>query len=314
MQEVQGGIVTQSGQSSSVSCWRAVWLAAVLCCLWPLSVPAQPAANESWLAVCVVDADGQPFPAAPTVSLYRLANNTRRYAGRVISTTGNTTSLIDLTVGTYEAQIVLSSHGLTDGPKTVELVSGPNIFVWKLPRVIPVVGALTAADPAIATPPTEVMAFAQSAGKGAPQQARCTLEKDGYHLFGVFPGPYRMLIITDQGYGLVSFTAGEDRKDPVDAPVTLTAGGMLAFEVRRPLDKGDSTPVLAATVTLSSQVERGFTLSITLRTDKEGKAGTPALPPGKWNWAVVAPNLPRASGTITVAPGETQTVAATLGA
>lgn len=294
--------------------WPWVWLLiAVLCCLWPLAAPAQPAVDESWLSINVVDADGQPFPAAPTVALYRLVNNTRTTAGRPMQSTANTTSLIGLTVGRYEAQITLQPYGLSDGPKFIDLASGPNVFVWKLPRVIPVAGALTLPDPASMIPLKLALAFVQSVGKGAPRQVSCSLAKDGYRLYGVFPGQYRMLVLTDQGYGLAAFTVSEDRKDPFDAPLTLAVGGSIAFEVKRPLDKEKSGPVPGAAVTLSSLVERGFVPSIALRTDGQGKISTLSLPPGLWNWTVTVPNLPQATGTITVIPGETQTVAATLG-
>jgi len=294
--------------------WQWVLLLiAVLCCLWPLAAPAQPALDESWLSVSVVDADGQPFPAAPTVSLYRLVNNTRTTAGRPMQSTANTTSLIGLTVGRYEAQITLQPYGLIDGPKFIDLVSGPNVFVWKLPRITPVAGALTLPDPVNTIPPRRALAFVQFAGKGAPRQVQCSVAKDGYHLFGVFPGQYRLLVLTDQGSGMTSLTVGDDRKDPLDAPLSLTAGGSIAFEVTRPQDKDKSVPVPGASITLSSLVERGFVPSITLRTDGQGKISTLSLPPGLWNWTVVAPNLPQATGTVTVPPGETQAVAVTLG-
>ncbi|MHB0936314.1 MAG: carboxypeptidase-like regulatory domain-containing protein [Armatimonadota bacterium] len=293
---------------------RPVWLLAmVLCCLWPVTAPAQPAFDESWLSVSVVDADGQPFPAAPTVTLFRTVNNKRMYEGRAILSTGNTTSLIGLTVGKYEAQIILQPFGLIDGPKTIELISGPNIFTWQLPRITPVAGALTPPDPAKATPPKEVMAFAQSVGNGGARQVQCSLAKDGFHLFGVFAGAYRLLVVTDQGYGLTTFTVSADRKEPVDAPIALTAGGIVSFEVKRPQDKEKTIPVAGVTVTLSCPVERGFAPSIVLRTDREGKASTASLPPGTWSWTAVSPNLPQASGKITVTAGETQTVAVTLG-
>jgi len=278
-------------------------LLTALACLWPVRLlHAQPISDESWVAVSVVDAGGKPCPVAPTVTLYRLVGKRRVYSGRPILSVGNTTCIIGLTAGTFETHLQLVPYGLYDGPKTIELLPGPNSFEWRLPRVAPVGGALQLSEAMKATPPGRTMAYLQSVGKSGALPAQCSLAKD------------RLLIMTDQGFGLTTFTITQDQKDPVDAPVTLSAGGVAAFEVNIPAAGGNTAPVPGATITLSSPVDKGFTPTISLRTEKDGEIGTPALPPGTWNWTIYAPGYPQKTGAVTVAAGATQTVTVTLGA
>lgn len=277
-------------------------LFAILLCLalagWPGLVGAQPSPDECWLAVSVVDGAGTPFPTAPAISLFRLEGKKRIYSGRVLTSSSNTTTLYSLVPGQYEMRVQFSGYGLIDGPKTLELLPGLNRYEWRTPVVAAVAGRLAQPDAPDAAAPTRAQAFLMTVGKTGPQPVQCTLADGGYRLYGVFPGAYRVLVLTDRGYGFAAFTAGDDGA-AVTAPITLQSAGILRIEVSEEVGaERQQAPLPGATVTLSCTVEKGFTVSMNLRTDHAGKIAAPALPPGTWKWSAYASGRGPQSGTV----------------
>lgn len=281
---------------------RALPVIALLLCVVCLygSRPAfaQPAADDCWLTVTVLSADGKPFSAAPAVALYRIVGTTRTYAGRQLLSTGNSTTMIGLTPGSHEVRLTLPTHALTDRPRTIELLPGANLLEWTLPPVVSVGGPLTLLTGMTQAKTAQGMLI--NVGKSGALPVTVALKDGGYLLPGVFPGPYRLFLQTERGYGLAQFSAAETATADVNAPVTLTAGATIGFQVSQQGTNNAATPLPNATVTVSGTVDKGFAISITLHTDAKGQAATLALPPGSWRWSAYFAGLQQATGTVTL--------------
>ena len=281
----------------------------LLLIVWSLAALAQPEPNECWLAVRVMADDGQLFPAVPAVTLYRIDGKTRTYEGRTLSSQVGAVTMIELTPGDHEIRLTLPAYGLLDNPRLLKLLSGPNTLEWRVPAVIPVQGTLI--QPTGLPAPRKIQAFLLNAGTSRPLPSDSTMKDGVYHLPGVFPGPYRLFVQTETGYGVITLTAPGDATRPLDAPMTLTPGSTITFELSQQLDSGNTAPLPNATLTLTGSVEKGFVPAITLRTDGLGCAVSLSLPPGKWKWTAYAQNLQAASGICLLA-NTPQTIPAIL--
>ncbi len=289
---------------------RTVPLSLMLLCggllLCGAAARAQPLPDDCWLAVRTVLPDGTLVPAVPTVTLCRLAGKNRIYEGRALIAETGATTLTTLTPGRHEARVTFAALGLVDGPRSLELLPGPNSLEWRMPALVPVRGAVT--PPAGQAAPKAVQGMLAAVGKSGPLPTSCALEQGAYRLLGVFPGTYRLFLQTDVGYGMATITAAEA---PVDAPVTLTAGARIAFQVTR--QAGDTpVPLRNTTITLSGSVEHGVTIALRLTTDARGAATTLALPPGTWHWTAYYPGLQQAAGTVTLTADAPHTLSVVL--
>ncbi len=270
-----------------------------------LLLPAQPSGNDSWLTVRVLTSDGAAFPGTPTVTLYRIDGKTRSYTGLPIETKDYGPTLIGLLPGKHEVRLALNDLGLIDAPKQIDLFPGPNLIEWRTPPLLPLSGELTrenTAQPA----PTTARAYLMTVGKSGPMPIAVSLNTKGYRLRGVFPDQYRLLLLTDAGYGFTEFTANAEQNTGVSAPMTLRVGGVLDIEITTIASDSKVLSLPSATITLTNQVIPQFSPAITLYTNPQGKVSTLCLPPGQWNWTASFPGFKPSNGVVTVTAGPPQ--------
>ncbi|MHB9131714.1 MAG: carboxypeptidase-like regulatory domain-containing protein [Armatimonadota bacterium] len=274
-----------------------------------LAAMAQPSPDDCWLTVRALTADGAPFPVAPAVQVSRLEGGKRAYVPARPVSKANDTCLFGLQPGKYELTAQFIPYGLFDGPVEIEIIAGFNHYDWRMPPVTPVSGDLLMDGKPTTVKKARAYLMKE---KSWPRAALCTPVGARYQLFGVFPGKYRLLVMTDTGYGTTEFTAAMDQKDGVKAPITLQAGSPLSVTVSSADEKGTEVPVNYAGVVLTRAVEKGFSVSVILYTDPTGKVATLALPPGEWRWAVSYAGYERATGTVTVIAGANPPLAVVL--
>ena len=272
---------------------------------------AQPLPEDCFLSVRVLTADGKPLPVAPQVTMYRLEGTSRIYAGRRLPPSKDNISPVDMLVpGRYEVNIMLPTYGLVDGPKTVDVLNGPNDLTWTLPALIPVGGDLLLdGKPAPLPAQTQVYLINSPRAGYGPNLAACSFSAGKYTLQGAFPGSYQMLVMTEKYCGYTTFTVPADAHGAVSTPVSLLAGGAVTFNVTYDTDTRAKIPLYYCTIVCSGLVKKTFPLTLLMYSDQAGKANTLTLPPGTWKWSVRHPTYQPQNGTITIAPGVNQTVA-----
>jgi len=118
----------------------------------------------------------------------------------------------------------------------------------------------------------------------------------GYLIHGLVENRYRLTVATDVGYGAVEFTVPDGAQE-MDLPaIELTPGGA----VRMFVTGAEGRPVAGARCSLRGRLADGESISVALRTDAEGAAITPMLPPGKWTWTCYRAAGHVRTGTLTM--------------
>lgn len=286
------------------------WLLPTLLILLAVTAAfAQPMGDDCWLIVRVFRADGTPFPMAPAVSVLRVQNNARINAGRSIYSADNATTITELAPGKHEIMLHFRQYGLVDGPKPLELISGPNILDWTVPAVVPVQGSIQ--TDGVPLPVTaRRQAYLAPVGRGSYAPVDATATPGGYTLFGVFPGRYRLLLLSEQGYGLVEFAATAEQ--PVKAPVALSAGSVLTVNAGYLSPSNQRIPLPNTTVSLAQTANPDAVIVLSLYTDRTGTLKTLALPPGAWRYTVYYPGYTSLTGDITLTAGAPAVLDATM--
>ena len=268
---------------------------------------AQPLPDDCYLTVSTFLADGAPCPVTHTVTMYRLQGKSHILTGRCLNPDGNHTTVILLIPGTYEVNILLPAYGLIDGPKTVEILAGPNQIEWHLPVMIPVSGNVQV-DGKPAPTPKQWQAYLQDMHRSGSNAATSQCKDGKFALPHVFPGDYRLLCMSDAAYNFSEFHIPADAKGLTIPPLALTPGSPVSFTVTYDTDERADIPVPYCYIYLSGSVNKVFPLYLTLITDAQGKASTQALPPGTWKYTTYLAKYGPQTGTLTLVAGEKQDV------
>ncbi|MHB9130743.1 MAG: hypothetical protein ACYDBB_06595 [Armatimonadota bacterium] len=257
-------------------------------CLIAGAVAAQPTPEDTWLTVQVFTAEGAPFTSG-VVMVYRFKNDTRIPYGKRLSILENKTSYIGLSPGPHELMLSLPGFGLSDGPKSLDLLPGANRFSWRLPPMIPVEGDIQKPGEFTGEIKQCSAYLLRLERTDPPAQAYCVQINSRYRLRGVLPGKYRLLLVTDAGYGVCELSATEEQSSGIQQPVKLKTPGTVTFQVT----DEEEQPLANAAITLRSDPStlQGFVLNYALRTDASGKVTTPSLPLATWQLSVNLPNF-----------------------
>lgn len=271
---------------------------------------AQPAPNISWLRVSVLNADGTPYPTAPTVSIRKL------FEGPMMSVVTNIdgfdTVLIGLMGGKYEINMSLPAVGLSLLNQPIELQPGVNSYVWKLESPIIVTGEFTLdGKKPVAIKKVSFVYVVNDftvprRGKGAAavknkmsldMTKSFTVTPEGkYSLTVPYTGSYTMSIFTDQGYiNPVTLVVPAGTVKTFTAPLTtLILGGNIKLTMLDVAGKpmpgtavsfSQNPNATANDVVLAlknSVAEADFTIGFTA--DENGVIVTPQLPPGTYSY------------------------------
>lgn len=263
----------------------------------------QPAPSEAWLSVRTVKADGTPFPSSLNIYVFKVTEEARVAEGRVLTYRESTISVIGLTPGPHEALLVFQGYGVVDGPRAFHLVPGANCLDWPVTPFIPAGGALLSGGKPTTVAAARCQAFLMTVGKSGPLPTSCSMPAGKYRLSGVLPGTYRLLILSNLGYGSAEFEVKPDQT-VVEAPVTLRP----AAEITLDMTNVDKVTPPYASITFTGEALPGFNTSLTLYTDATGKVGTIMLSPGQWKWSTYCSGYRSATGSLTVVGGQPQTL------
>jgi hypothetical protein len=273
-----------------------LWSLLIVVALTTSALWAQPGVDDTYLIVHVQKADGTPLNTLGSVRGLRVDGAKRLATGHPFLAIPGQTTVAGLVPGDCEFYLTLTAYGIQDGPQPITIHTGFNRFEWRTPPILPVTGELLLEGQPASAKSCQGFLFA----KGRGMLVTTTAVTPGrYSQLGVFPGSYRLLLLTDVGYGFTDITA---EAAPVSAPLTLQPGGVLELFGRDVDDK----PSPQAYVYLTRQVEKGLYLTVTLILDTAGKRTSHHLPPGEWQWRANDQQGQYAKGTLTVTVGAGQ--------
>ncbi len=270
---------------------------------------AQPSPDISWLRVSVLNADGTPYPTAPTVSIKKL------FVGPLMSVATNIdgyeTVLIGLMAGRYEINVSLPAVGLSLLSQPIELQWGANCYVWTLEAPIVVTGEFTldGKKPVaikkgsfgynVTATRRGIFSAALRNQKSLNIIPTFTVTPEGkYSLTVPYSGSYTMSFFTDQGYiNQVTLVVAAGTVKTFSAPLTtLTLGGNIKLTLLDVAEKPMPGTVVSfslnpittindvAVTAKNPDTEVNFTVGFTA--DENGVIATPQLPLGTYSYSV----------------------------
>jgi len=260
---------------------------------------AQPAPDNAWLLVKVLQQDGKPLVSpAPTISLKAVDPGALPVNERPIRKNDGYL-YVGVKAGEYTISVRLANSAATQEPTPIALTPGENVFLWHMgPTTRGRVKLQKDGEPV--EPRRAVWALSVHDAKARTPWRKLLVtplpQDGGYTILGLVENSYRLTVATDVGYGAVEFTVPDGAQE-MDLPaIELTPGGA----VRMFVTGAEGRPVAGARCSLRGRLADGESISVALRTDAEGAAITPMLPPGKWTWTCYRAAGHVRTGTLTM--------------
>jgi hypothetical protein len=177
--------------------------------------------------------------------------------------------------------------------RLVNIAPGANALEWRMPPRVAASGNFVRNGAPVS--PTRASGYLMSLPERLRRNIAVTPVGADFNLPALFPGDYKIMLLTDAGYAVAAFSVVADT--PLRLPVALLPGGT----ARIICHSEAGAPLAGVTLRLSNTVMPGFTGSVAAVTDAQGVAEIASLPPGNWlMYAYVSGYNPTSNVTVAV--------------